>query len=351
MDFIKPNNEETTSSIEIKVGATDWKWVDVNPSKERYDELFNMKGFGIGETYPEYFKQDKNGDKFLRIQIFLETLEEENPTRSSIDFFLYNSPDTAKSGRVRFIDGLRGKTYVEVSSDGTPDLSTAQYVDHSTLTPLYKGEADLLDFLLVITGASSVNSKLIRDYEAAMREYEISKNSDKEVEAPEKPELITIDRLRPSAEHWDTLFNSNDAEEVERAYNQVIGFYKAVCKKVNSFANPSAVKAVRGLKLVGTNVYGTIYTKKFGYPGEKTQKYDPAATILKQIKKDIDYLNSIGGDVPYYNIEEGLEWKAWNKDKGVFGKKTNNSNMVPGNKPGMPKFPGGFGAVNPNKPK
>lgn len=344
-DFISKGATSTgASKLEVKIGATDWNWTAINPTEEEYAALYESKGYGIGPTYPEFFKVDKNGNKMLRIQLFLDVADEEDTTKGHMNFFLYNEIETARSGKVKFVDGLKGSSYLDVI-DGKPNMAQALYSHEDTLTPLYKGESDFMEFLLSITPVPSVNRKLNKDYETALQAAKTAQNLDPTIELPTKPTYITIDKLRPTKEVWDTLFNSNDNEEVERAYKQVMKFYQDMLKEVNS--NGLVVKVARGLTLVGSNVYGVLYTRKCGNPGQPTATYDPNKQLLKDINANIKYLSENGKDVPYYNTEENLAWTTWNNDKTVFNKSSNNSMMTPGNsmpgaKPNMPGMNGGM---------
>lgn len=351
LDFITGNTTSGNNTPTAqKLGGIDFKWIAVNPTPEEYQKLFEMKGFRIGDTYPEYIRETDYG-KYVTIQLFVEERDPSNPAypiRDNIRFNIYKDTETSKNGNIQVIDGLRNKSYVSLDANGNFLPSEKQLeleiLNLETLTSTRKiKEVDLLEFLLIVTGMYSRNSKIKRDNQKLLQAYDLAILDDPTLEAPVLDEMFSPARLRPNQDTFDRIFDESlSTEEQNDAYQEVVNFYRDLCERVQSFDN--SVKIARGMGRGNDGkVYPVLYTGKFGLPGSNTGEYSTASPIVKDIVNQKKYALSQGKDFPYF--PEKLEIEDWSGDDSLLGGKPNTGAAKPGNPAGPGRAP-----LRPNTP-
>lgn len=391
-DFVGANNNTANNtagaSLPAKLGALDFMWVGVNPTAEEYKELVEKYEFRDSEKTYEYLNsveyiKDTDYGRYLRIELYVtEAIDEAELAKKAeeaaanevedtvteapkdyristkITFYIYQETQVSANGNVRAIDALRNKSWIPLDANGNlaPTGKQIEFLDLETLTPTRRNECELLEFLMIISGVSSRNSKLNRDNKKVMDNYPIALLDDPTLEEPVLDALVAPRELCPDQATLDILFDINSsAEEQQAAYNQVIGYYKALCAHINNLSVVNTIKIARGMEKGNDGkVYPTLYTRKFSLPGANTGTYSTAKAIVKDIENTRKYALSQGKDFPFY-FPATLEVERWSGNDALLGGGAPNTGVAkPGANPnvGRPQNPGvprpGF---NPNMAK
>ncbi|NPV12634.1 MAG: hypothetical protein HPY57_12685 [Ignavibacteria bacterium] len=123
-------------SSKIYTGLAECKVVTINPTKQELKEL------GINYTNdPEYLSASPDGNKLLRLDIWLKILKTGTLTKLSI--FLEDVTATSSNEKIQFIDKRGNAIYVSKREE----LSNYEWIDLKSARPAIKGETKLINFL------------------------------------------------------------------------------------------------------------------------------------------------------------------------------------------------------------
>lgn len=155
---VKTNQESTGRNYYVGVG--EFQVLMFNPTRAELNELFGKEG----EENPmeiEYVKEDvevkvTNSDGSEADSIFCNRLSitawvKEVSTESiyPINFYIYNTPEKSKTGKIKFVNQFGRSIYVD-SEENLPD--SIKFTPGKIKQPLnyrqaYKGESEFMDFL------------------------------------------------------------------------------------------------------------------------------------------------------------------------------------------------------------
>lgn len=125
--------DERTS--QVYTGLAECKVVAINPTLKELSEL------GINyQKEPEYISVTQNGNKMVRIDIWLNVIKLNKLVKAS--FFLADEVNVSSSGKTQYIDDYGNSCFVETKSDA----EAYQWIDMKTLKPARVGQVKLINF-------------------------------------------------------------------------------------------------------------------------------------------------------------------------------------------------------------
>lgn len=274
--------QQTQQEFTKKVGLFEAKVIAINPDAEEYKEILGMEINGDSKSL-EYLGENDEGDKKLRIDIWLEDVK--NKDRFKTSFFLEDKTRENKDGsKTQFINNV-GVCSWAVDKNNVPD-----WFKKRDFREAFVGEEDFLNFLRTWFGKLDLSSDgaiLELDWKKLMKGNVSSIKA--QIDGEYSTTFLALATIK-------TVIKDDETKEYQNIYNKAfLPTYNIKQFRLLDFTNSKTIDALKNKKSKDLkpyerfvlNVTGEYGCKDF-YVLKDIREYNPDDNLVSSDKAILD---------------------------------------------------------------